>query len=123
MIPITASMLYDFVACPHRVSMDLFADSRERDEVGPLVQLLWDRGFAHEQAVMAALKMPFVDLSTVGGDEKERLTLEAMDRGDSPRRIRDKHLAISFGSVRHDSPHPPVHIIQGKEKPASGSST
>ena len=26
MIPITASMLYDYVTCPHRVSMDLFAD-------------------------------------------------------------------------------------------------
>src|SRR5438552_13012571 len=41
--PITASMLYDLVACPHRVSMDLFADPAERDEVSPFVQLLWER--------------------------------------------------------------------------------
>ena len=29
--PITASMLYDLVACPHRVTMDLFGDPVERD--------------------------------------------------------------------------------------------
>jgi hypothetical protein len=28
---ITASMLYDLVACPHRVTMDLFGDPVERD--------------------------------------------------------------------------------------------
>jgi uncharacterized protein len=82
MVPITASMLYDFVACPHRVSMDLFADPATRDEVSPFVQLLWDRGYTHEQAMIAALETPFVDLSGVSGDEKERLTIEAMDRGE-----------------------------------------
>ncbi len=30
-IPITASMLYDLVSCPHRVSKDLFADPADRD--------------------------------------------------------------------------------------------
>ena len=37
--PITASMLYDLVACPHRVSVDLFADPGERDKVSPFVRL------------------------------------------------------------------------------------
>jgi hypothetical protein len=41
-------MLYDLVACPHRVSMDLFGDSKERDQPSPFVQLLWERGTAHE---------------------------------------------------------------------------
>jgi len=82
MVPITASMLYDFVACPHRVSMDLFADPADRDDISPFVQLLWDRGFAHEQAVIAGLQMPFLDLSNVSAADKERLTLEAMDRGE-----------------------------------------
>ena len=45
--PITASMLYDLVACPHRVTMDLFANPSERDAVSPFVQLLWERGAAH----------------------------------------------------------------------------
>ena len=79
---ITASMLYDLVNCPHRVSMDLFADPKLRDEVSPFVQLLWDRGFAHEQAVMASVGVPFLDLSTFAGDEKEKQTLAAMDRGE-----------------------------------------
>lgn len=82
-IPITASMLYDLVACPHRVSMDLFADPAQRDKVSPFVQLLWDRGAAHEKDVVANIGEPFVDLSTYTGDEKERLTLEAMDRGET----------------------------------------
>ena len=36
--PITASMLYDLETCPHRVSMDLYADPADRDEVNPFVQ-------------------------------------------------------------------------------------
>lgn len=80
--PITASMLYDLVACPHRVSMDLFADPGERDAVSPFVQLLWDRGAAHETEVIANLGEPFTDLSICAASDKERLTLEAMDRGD-----------------------------------------
>lgn len=80
---ITASMLYDYVACPHRVAMDLFADPSKRDEVSPFVQLLWERGFAHERDVIAALDMPFLDLSGVSGDAREKLTLEAMDRGEA----------------------------------------
>lgn len=83
MVPITASMLYDFVACPHRLSMDLFADEADRDEVSPFVQLLWERGYTHEQAMIASLEIPFLDLSGVNGEEKERLTLEAMDRGET----------------------------------------
>lgn len=79
---ITASMLYDYVACPHRVAMDLFGDPSKRDEVSPFVQLLWDRGFEHERDVIAALEIPFLDLSGTSGDEREKLTLEAMERGE-----------------------------------------
>jgi predicted RecB family nuclease len=80
--PITASMLYDLVNCLHRVSMDLFADPAERDAVSPFVQLLWDRGAAHEDKVIAGFSEEFLDLSAYGGDEKERQTLEAMNRGE-----------------------------------------
>ena len=80
MVPITASMLYDLVSCPHRVTMDIFADPADRDEVSPFVQLLWKRGLTHEHSVMAGLDVPFLDLSAVEGDEKERQTLAAMDR-------------------------------------------
>ena len=35
--PVTASMLYDLVSCPHRVTMDLFADPAQREEPNPVV--------------------------------------------------------------------------------------
>jgi predicted RecB family nuclease len=80
--PITASMLYDLVACPHRVSMDLFSGLAERDPVSPFVQLLWERGAAHEESVIAGLGQPFLNLSAYAGDEKEHRTLDAMTRGE-----------------------------------------
>ena len=75
---ITASMLYDYISCPHRVSQDLFESAAKKDPVSPFVQLLWDRGTAHEQEVMASLNLPFLDLSGFDGAERERLTTNAM---------------------------------------------
>lgn len=81
-IPITATMLYDLVHCPHRVTMDLFGDPAERDEVSPFVQLLWERGSLFEKEVIEGIEVPYVDLSQYAGEEKERLTLAAMERGE-----------------------------------------
>lgn len=81
--PVTATMLYDLIRCPHRPAMDLFGDPGERDEINPFVQLLWEKGAAHEKQVIEALQIPFTDLSMFAADEKERLTLEAMARGDA----------------------------------------
>src|SRR6266849_6695704 len=78
----TASMLYDLVNCPHRVSMDLFADRASRDHVSPFVQLLWNRGAAHEDKIVAGIAERFVNLSAYPGSERERRTIEAMDRGE-----------------------------------------
>jgi predicted RecB family nuclease len=77
--PVTASMLYDFVQCPHRLTMDLFGDSRKRDKVNPFVELLWQKGTAHEKDVISDCGTPFLDLSIYAGDEKERLTTEAIN--------------------------------------------
>lgn len=79
---VTAAMLYDLVACPHRVSMDLYADPTGRDEPNAFVELLWEKGSAYEREVMAGLNEPYCDLSSFSGDERERLTSEAMQRGD-----------------------------------------
>ena len=54
----------------------------DRDEVNAFVQLLWEKGSLFEHEVIAGLKIPFLDLSAYAGDEKERLTLEAMQRGE-----------------------------------------
>lgn len=72
-------MLYDLVACPHRVSMDLFGDSKERDQPSPFVQLLWERGTAHEDEVVSKMSDAFVDLSGFHGAEKEEQTIAAMN--------------------------------------------
>src|SRR5262249_17465527 len=46
------------------------------------VRLLWERGTLYERETIAKLEQPFLDLSAVQNDEKERQTLEAMKRGE-----------------------------------------
>lgn len=81
-VPITASILYDLIHCSHRVTMDLFGDPMRKDPVNPFVQLLWERGNLYEKEVISELDIPFLDLSIYGGDKKEKLTDEAMERGE-----------------------------------------
>ena len=76
---ITASMLYDLVACPHRVSRDLFGDPSKREEVNVFIKLLWERGTLFEKETINNLSISFLDLSFHQGDEKERRTEEAMN--------------------------------------------
>ena len=76
-------MLYDLVSCPHRVTMDLFNDPEERDPPNPFVQLLWEKGSLFEKKVVEGLEVPFTDLSMYADHEKERLTLQAMRRGET----------------------------------------
>ena len=52
---ISAKQLYDFVRCPHRIFMDAFGDAVERDETSPFVELLWEQGLAHENAIAEGL--------------------------------------------------------------------
>lgn len=80
--PITASMLYNFVQCPHRTNLDLYGNPTEKDEVSSFVQLLWDRGNAFERKVIEELNVPFTDLSSLYDVAKEAATKEAMGRGD-----------------------------------------
>jgi predicted RecB family nuclease len=77
---ITASQLYSHLSCPHRVAMDASGDPALRDEVSPFVQLLWEKGVAHEQALVAGLGVPCLDLSPLSGEAKEAATREAIAR-------------------------------------------
>ena len=79
---VTASMLYDLVQCPQRVALDAFGNPADRDPVNAFVELLWRRGTLFERETIAKLEQPFLDLSAAEGDEKQRLTLEAMKRGE-----------------------------------------
>lgn len=82
MTPITPSLLYNHLTCPHRVTMDAFADPALRGEPSPFIQLLWERGSAVERDTMSGLGQPFLDLSGLRGDEKEAATRAALARGE-----------------------------------------
>lgn len=76
---ISASQLYDFVHCPHRIALDVFGDQSQRDEPNPFLQLLWEQGVDHEANIAASIgistnirQLPLVD--------RERETLAAMQR-------------------------------------------
>ncbi len=79
---ITASMLYSYTTCPHRVTLDRFGDPADRDEVSPFVELLWERGHAFERETIEALGFPFLNLRDVPPAQKEDLTLRAMQEGE-----------------------------------------
>ena len=79
---ITASMLYSYTTCPHRVFLDLFGDPAERDEVSPFVELLWERGHMFEQETIEGLRVPFLNLRDVAREERGGRTLYAMEQGE-----------------------------------------
>ena len=79
---ITASMLYSFSTCPHRVALDLFGDPMERDEISPFVELLWERGSLFEKETIEKLGMPFLNLREVPRIEREGLTMRAILSGE-----------------------------------------
>jgi predicted RecB family nuclease len=79
---ISASLLYSYLVCPHRVTMDAFADPAGRDPVSPFVQMLWERGSLFEKETIAGLEQSFTDLTGFKGEEKERRTREALETGD-----------------------------------------
>ena len=77
---VTASDLYDYVHCPHRVTMDLVGDPSQRDPVSPFVELLWERGNAYESVVIERLSKTetIVDLSSYKEEDKEWRTLRTV---------------------------------------------
>jgi hypothetical protein len=81
-VVITSSILYNLVECPHRVSLDAFGSLADRDVINPFVRLLWERGSLFERETIGKLEIPFLDLSKAKEDDRERLTLEAMARGE-----------------------------------------
>ncbi|MFW6101934.1 MAG: TM0106 family RecB-like putative nuclease [Bacteroidota bacterium] len=78
---ITASMLYDHIQCPHRVTMDQFADPQKKDPVSPFVELLWKRGVQYEKEVIDGLQIPYSDLSSYSSEERQQKTTELMNQG------------------------------------------
>lgn len=107
MAVITASILYAFVQCPHRVWMDANEDPSKRDPANPFVELLWEQGTRLENSFIKDLAGPCLDLSGLAVEELESLTLAAMGR-------REK--LIYGGRIRHGEllGHPDLLRLEGK---------
>lgn len=78
---ITASMLYNLTSCEHRLFLDTFGDLSQRGEPNAFIQLLWEKGTLFEKEVMTSLDLPFLDLSSYRGEEKEDRTRKAIEQG------------------------------------------
>lgn len=78
---LTASKLYNYLQCNHRVWRDIYGNQEEKiQETNPFVKLLWDRGVQHEKEVVSRIGK-FVDLGS--GDQQERIakTKQALAEG------------------------------------------
>jgi predicted RecB family nuclease len=75
---ITAAKLYDYTQCPHRVWRDIYGPQDEKiKETNPFVQLLWDRGVAHEEKVVSELGV-LLDMTPGTLAERAAQTIQAM---------------------------------------------
>ncbi|MBU1911711.1 TM0106 family RecB-like putative nuclease [Patescibacteria group bacterium] len=75
---ITASKLYDYIQCPHRIWRDANGPQEEKiDETNPFVELLWEKGVKHEEKIVSQLG-DFLDLSEGTHEERFAKTTEAM---------------------------------------------
>ncbi|MFA5188287.1 MAG: TM0106 family RecB-like putative nuclease [Patescibacteria group bacterium] len=82
MTHITASKLYNYLQCQHRVWRDIYGPQNEKiKEANPFVELLWDKGIQHEKNVVSKLGK-FTDFSGWDYDDAAKETIKAMERGD-----------------------------------------
>ncbi|MGM0366600.1 MAG: TM0106 family RecB-like putative nuclease [Actinomycetota bacterium] len=78
---ITASKLYDYINCPHKVWRDIYGPQDEKiEEANPFVKLLWEKGIQHEKKVIEGLGK-ITDLSRGRIDERYRQTLRHLKKG------------------------------------------
>lgn len=78
---ISASTLYDYLQCPHRVWRDIYGPQEEKiKETNDFVKLLWEKGIHHEKNIVSQLG-DFVDLSEGTYEERYRRTLIEINNG------------------------------------------
>ncbi len=84
MHPLSASRLNDFLGCPHQAALSL-AGIKPGEETDATLQLIRDKGFEHEAAVLARLEKLYGRAERIPSDgslaERARLTREAIERG------------------------------------------
>ena len=78
---ITASKLYNYIQCPHRVWRDVYGPQDEKqDEENAFLQLIWERGVLHEKEIIESIG-EYKDVSEGTYDERIAETKKAMDEG------------------------------------------
>lgn len=78
---LTASNLYDYLQCKHRVWRDKHGPLDERnDEPNPFIELLWERGLNHEQEIVGNIGK-YLEIEGKSWEEKFKNTKKAMDEG------------------------------------------
>lgn len=78
---LTASKLYNYLQCPHRVWRDVYGNQNEKiQETNPFVEMLWDKGVKHEKNVVT-LMGELVDLGSGNQAERIQKTKEALKDG------------------------------------------
>ncbi len=78
---ITGSKLYDYIQCPHKVWRDVYGPQEEKIvEKNPFVELLWEKGMAHEEKVVARVG-EYLDLREGKLQERFMETIGAMKKG------------------------------------------
>lgn len=78
---ITASHLYNFIQCPHRVWRDAHDNKSLADEPNEFVQMLWEKGTQYEREVIDAMagSEVILDLAVVSVEGRAERTLAAME--------------------------------------------
>lgn len=75
---LTATTLYDYIKCPHKVWRDKYGPQDEKiKEANPFVELLWNKGIQHEEKIINSLGK-YVDLGVGSHDKRFEKTVEAM---------------------------------------------
>jgi uncharacterized protein len=91
---ITASKLYDYLQCPHKVWRDVYGPQEEKiQETNPFIELLWEKGVKHEKNIVSKLG-DFLDLKEGSIDERFQKTIEAM---------KNKTPLIYQGVLKHEN--------------------
>jgi len=78
---ITATHLYNFSQCAHRVYRDAYDDPSKRDKVNEFVEMLWERGLQHEKNIIGSWKYTreITDISLVSKDQRFSATMQAIE--------------------------------------------
>jgi uncharacterized protein len=77
---VTASKLYNFLQCHHKVWRDIHGPQDEKIEVNDFVKLLWERGVKHESQVVEKMGR-FLNLKGLPIEVAAKKTIKAMNNG------------------------------------------